>query len=384
MRRQQGRKDRAVNTLVLIPGHKSLRYAGFVAGRETCTGTIRGFRWQGSRAALEEVREIVQAVGLLGDATSVVVHGLFGGEEFPGPAPVDDEAFACLDRIARQSPLHVANLTETAHAVQKVFPGVPARLAFETSFFVDLPARERTYAMSPELAQKLALRRWGYHGLFHEAASLEAGRGWRKRGFDQAARILSICLEAQPEIAGVLGRRPITVTSGATPLEGLPGETNSGEIDPAVALALAGEAGLGPEGANALLVSGSGLSGLVGHRVRLDHVLTSRRSDCVRARDVLLYRMVLASGAAVAALGGVDAVVFSGRYASCSAVVAQHVLPHLDRAGVLGPHAAEWTVFSPPLEAILADTVCSQVEGGRLPAPFGRGQVAGAVPALEA
>jgi acetate kinase len=92
----------------------------------------------------------------------------------------------------------------------------------------------------------LALRRWGYHGLFHEAASMEAGRAWRKRGFDQPARILSICLEAQPEIAAVLGRRPITVTSGATPLEGLPGETNSGEIDPAVALALAGEAGLGP------------------------------------------------------------------------------------------------------------------------------------------
>jgi len=345
-----------VNTLVLIPGRKSLRYAGFIAGRETCTGTIRGFRWQGARAALDEVRTIAQAVGLLDDATSVVVHGLFGGEEFPGPAAVNADAFVRLDRIARQSPLHVAGLTETAHAVQEVFPRAPARLAFETSFFVDLPARERTYAMSPELAQKLALRRWGYHGLFHEAAALEAGRGWRKRGFDQPARILSICLEAQPEIAAVLGRRPITVTSGATPLEGLPGETNSGEIDPAVALALAGEAGLGPEGANALLVGGSGLSGLVGHRVRLDHVLASKRSDCVRARDVLLYRMLLASSTAAAALGGVDAVVFSGRYASCSAVVAQHVLPHLDRAGALGPHAAEWTIFAKPLEAVLADT----------------------------
>jgi hypothetical protein len=93
--------------------------------------------------------------------------------------------------------------------------------------------------------------------------------------------------------------------------------------------------------------------------------------------------MVLASGAAAAALGGVDAVVFSGRYASCSAVVAQHVLPHLDRAGVLGPYAAEWTVFSQPLEAILADTACVQVEARGLPAPLGRGQVAGAVPAPE-
>ena len=345
-----------MNTLVLIPGHKSLRYAGFLAGRETCTGTIRGFRWQGARAALDEVRTIVEAVGLLEDDTSVVVHGLFGGEEFPGPASVNADTFIRLDRIARQSPLHVVGLIETARAVQGVFDGSPARLAFETSFFVDLPLRERTYAVSPDLSNKLALRRWGYHGLFHEAAAMEAGRNWRKRGFEQPARILSICLEAQPEIAAILGRRPITVTSGATPLEGLPGETNSGEIDPAVALALAGEAGLGPEGANALLVSGSGLSALVGHRVRLDHVLASKRNDCVRARDVLLYRMVMASGTAAAALGGVDAVVFSGRYASCAAVVAQHLMPKLDCAGVLGPFAGEWTVFPQPLEAVLAET----------------------------
>jgi acetate kinase len=345
-----------VNTLVLIPGHKSLRYAGFVAGRETCTGTIRGFRWQGPRAALDEVRSIVQAVGLCDDATSVVVHGLFGGEEFPSPATLDHDTFVRLDRIARQSPLHVAGLIDTAHAVQEVFAETPARLAFETSFFVDLPLRERTYAVSPDLSHKLALRRWGYHGLYHEAAALEAGRSLRKRGCEQPPRILSICLDAQPEIAAVLGRRAITVTSGATPLEGLPGETNSGEIDPAVALALAGEAGLGPEGANALLVGASGLSGLVGHRVRLDDVLTSARSECVRAREVLLYRMLLASGTAAAALGGVDAVVFSGRYVSCSAVVAQQVLPQLDRAGAMGAHAAEWTIFAKPLEAILADT----------------------------
>lgn len=95
---------------------------------------------------------------------------------------------------------------------------------------------------------------------------------------------------------------------------------------------------------------------LVGHRARLDHALASKRSDCVRAREVLLYRMRLASGTAAAALGGIDAVVFSGRYASCSAVVPQRVLPHLDRAGALGPHAAEWTIFAKPLEAVLADT----------------------------
>jgi len=344
-----------MNTLVLIPGRKSLRYAGFTAGQETCKGAVHGFHWQGPQVALEEVKAIVAATGLLDDSTRIVVHGLFGGEEFPRPVRLDESSLARLTKVARHSPLPVVRLIELAQALLHVFPRSLAWLAFETSFFVDLPVRECRYALATELSDKLALRRWGYHGLLHEAASRHAGRNRRKQGLTKAPRLLSICLDAQPEIAAVQGMRPITVTSGATPLEGLPGESNCGEIDPTVALALANEVGLGPEGANALLTGESGLSGLVGRRVRLDEVLLGPRREIGHARDVLLYRMLLASGAAVAALGGVDAVIFSGRYASCAPVVADAILPRLEQAGVLPSHPGQWEIFAKPLESVLAE-----------------------------
>jgi acetate kinase len=349
-----------MNTLVLIPGRKSLRYAGFVAGSETCTGTIRGFRWQGPRVALDEVQTIARTTGLLDNATGIIVHSLFGGEEFPNPVRLDEQALARLRQVGRQSPLHVARLLDLAQALPEIFPHTPVSLAFETSFFVDLPVRERLYAVATALSDKLSLRRWGYHGLLHEAACRQASRKLRKRGIAHSARILSVCLDAQPEIAGVVGHRPVTVTSGATPLEGLPGETSCGEIDPAVALALAGEAGLGPEGANALLTGESGLSGLVGRRVRLDEVLTNLRGELLRAREVFLYRVLMAAGAAAAAMGAVDAVVFSGRYVTCAAVVATELLPRLEQAGALQPHAGEWEIFATSLEGVLADIASVQ------------------------
>jgi acetate kinase len=349
-----------MNTLVLIPGKKSLRYAGFVAGNETCTGTIRGFRWQGPKVALNEVRSIAQATGLLDDSTRIMVHSLFGGEEFPQAVRLDDEVLTRLQRIARQSPLHVANLLDLAQTLPESFPGLPVSLAFETSFFVDLPARERLYAVSADLSDKLSLRRWGYHGLLHEPACRQAARKLRKQGLTHAARILSICLDAQPEITAVVGRRPVTVSSGATPLEGLPGETNCGEIDPAVALALAGEAGLGPEGANALLTGESGLSGVVGRRVRLDEVLTNFRTELVRAREVLQYRLLMAAGAAAAAMGGVDALVFSGRYSTCAALVANELVPRLELCGALQANAGQWEIFAKPLEVVLSDLAATQ------------------------
>ncbi len=349
-----------MNTLVLIPGRRSLRYAGFRSCEASCMGSIRGWHWQGPDAALEEVAAIARATGLADDDLRIAIRGVYGGPDFPGPVWLDQENEKRLLELARHSPVHLATLVDVAQAARRVLPRAPVVVAFETSFFVDLPARERTYAVSPELAQRLALRRWGYHGLFHAAAVAEANRAWRRAGRNVPARILSICLDPQPEIVAVLGQRPITVTSGATPLEGLPGETNSGEIDPSLALALAGEAGLGPEGANALLTSESGLTGLAGRRVRLDEVLAAPAGDLERVREFLLYRLLTAAGAGAAALGGVDLLIFSGRYTAVAPVVARELSPRLQACGALLCPATHWEMLTTPLEQILADLAMVQ------------------------
>ena len=349
-----------MNTLVLIPGRRTLRYAGFRSNDASCMGTIRGWHLQGPGAALEEVAAIARATGLADDDLRVAIRGIYGGPEFPAPVWLDENSEKRLQDLSRHSPIHLSTLVDVAQAARRALPRTPVIVVFETSFFVDLPVRERTYAVSPELAQKLELRRWGYHGIFHSAAVTEANRAWRRSGRDTPARILSICLDPQPEMVAALDQRPITVTSGATPLEGLPGETHSGEIDPSLALALAGEAGLGPEGANALLTSESGLSGLAGRRVRLDEVLASTTGDLVRVKEFLLYRILTAAGAAAAALGGVDTLIFSGGYTAVAPVVARELLPRLHACGALLCPPTHWEMLTTPLERLLADIAMVQ------------------------
>jgi acetate kinase len=349
-----------MNTLVLIPGRRGLRYAGFRDHDASCMGTIRGWRWQGTGSALEEVASIARATGLADGDLRIAIRAIYGGPEFPAPVWLDESNERRLLELARHSPVQLSNLVDVAQMARRVLPRSRAIVLFETSFFVDLPTRERTYAVTPQLAEKLALRRWGYHGIFHSAAVTEANRVWRRAGHDTPARILSICLDPQPEVVGVLGQRPITVSSGATPLEGLPGETNSGEIDPSLALALAGEAGLGPEGANALLTGESGLSGLAGRRVRLDEVLAETAGDLVRVKEFLLYRILTAAGAAAAALGGVDLLIFSGRYTAVAPVVARELLPRLQTCGALLCPPTHWEMLTTPLERLMADIAMVQ------------------------
>ena len=92
--------------------------------------------------------------------------------------------------------------------------------------------------------------------------------------------ILSVCLEPRPELAACVGRRPVMVTGGNTPVEGLPGERSCGDLDPSVVLKLAHDTHWGPEEASRILTQESGLRGLAGRVVSLADVLQSRATIC--------------------------------------------------------------------------------------------------------
>ena len=263
-----------------------------------------------------EVENDLEQAGML-PLDAVAIRGLYGGERFAEPVFASDSVLADLAALAPQSPLHVPRLVQLVEAVRRKFPETPVVLAFETAFFVPLPERERHYGLDPELARSHSLRRFGFHGVFHEAACLEAVR---TMGSPQA-RLLSICLEPRPELAACRGRRPVMVTGGSTPIEGLPGETSCGDLDPSVTLKLADADGLGPEGASRLLTGESGFRGLAGRNVTLAEVLESTDDDLQLAREVFLHALLRAAGAGVAALGGLDAVVYSGRYASSASLL---------------------------------------------------------------
>jgi acetate kinase len=339
-----------MNSLVLIPSKDGLRYSRvFLESGEPFASLSGLARLRGTAASLPNLELALdanrdQAIDVL------TIRAVFGGNDFATPVIVDDDHEKKLLHLRSQSPLSVASTTTLIADAQTMFPKVPIAVAFETSFFVDLPARESTYAL-PRAAGN-SVRRWGYHGLFHAAATQELA-GMLKLG-PRPARMLSICLDSRPEMAAVQGRVPLAVTSGSTPMEGLPGEANCGEIDPSIALALAADPEIGPERANLMLTRESGFFGMLGWRATLGEVLTEKRARIVRVREHLLYHMALAAGSSLAALEMLDGVVFSGRYAEQSDVVASYLMPRLERALSLPAGSLPWHTCRTPLDIIVA------------------------------
>jgi len=383
-----------MTTLVLHPGQQSLDYAFVRLGSKS---PIRRFRIRdcrgagstddGVRRSLLRIQRSLQRVSptnrkgpgttLPGQAVpeSIAVHVQFGGDAFDSPAVADAAAVARLESLVPAAPLHLPLVLATVRQCQQVFPAVPIALAFDTAFFVALPDRESHYALDGDAIGQPGLRRFGYHGLFHQAASADAAFRLRdERPLDQAQggppddanarplRILSICLEPRPEIAAVVSGRPIAVSGGVTPLEGLPGETTCGEMDPGIILDLARQKHWGPEQIDHVLTRRSGLFGLTGRRLSLARVLRSTGSQYRLARDVMRYRMMMLAGAALAAMGGLDAIVFSGRYAPLGRAIGPWLCGRLTFAGGLDGRGIQLYCCRESLDRMLADAAAALTE----------------------
>ncbi|MCX7935174.1 MAG: hypothetical protein N3A66_07955 [Planctomycetota bacterium] len=300
-----------MHILVLYPERQRLRYALFrdfeaiprVAG-------YHPFAYS-ETADASSLQALLHSLPAMPDAAGVRV--VYGGEEFSGPAAANAESIAALDRLIPAAPLHLPRVVRLLRALGEAAPDLPTMLAFETSFFVALPERERFYAVDVEAVGWPGLRRYGYHGLLHQNAWRYAQR--KSNSERGATRVLSLCLEKRPELAAIRSGRPIMVSSGATPMEGLPGECSCGEIDPALVLIFHDLFGWGPEEINRVLTRESGLKGLTGADVTFADVFASTAAWARQARAIFRYRLLQAAGAGVAALGGLEAIVLSGCYA---------------------------------------------------------------------
>jgi acetate kinase len=258
---------------------------------------------------LEETRERLVDLDCLG------VRVRYGGDLFKGPVLVDSKVLNTLSTLTPQAPLHLPGTITLIHACQAVFPGIPVYLFFDTALFADMPDRESMYGISSKLAHEMKFRRFGFQGLYHQSAYRYAVRQSRRDQAQPAAKIISICLEPNPEVSALTGGYPVFVTGGITPMEGLPSETGCGDIDPGIILSLSERTGWGPERLNRVLSKESGLLALAGHPVTLEELYADTRPEYELAGQFFKYKLMHACGAATAAMGGVEALVFSGRYA---------------------------------------------------------------------
>lgn len=261
--------------------------------------------------AIERAFAATGAVSQVGPLRAFGHRVVHGGDIFAAPAIIDDEVIAAIEACIPLAPLHnPANLSGIRGAMASQ-PDVANVAVFDTAFHQTMPPAAYTYALNAEIAEKHRIRRYGFHGTSHAYVSRTAAQFL---GLDPAAaRIITLHLGNGASACAVRGGTSIDTSMGMTPLAGLVMGTRSGDIDPAIALHLQEVAGMTAAEADAMLNKDSGLKGMCGDNdLRQVHARAATGdARAALALDVYAYRVRSYLGAYAAALGGVDAVVFT-------------------------------------------------------------------------
>jgi acetate kinase len=290
--------------LVLNVGSSSLKYARFDGEREV------------ARDEVDIAGDYAAAVAhaLDGDAPSAVGHRVVhGGPTLLAPARIDATVISTLELAVPFAPLHLPPAIAAIRAVRAHLPDVPQVAAFDTYFHRDLPEVARRYALPlPD-----GVHRYGFHGLSYEYLATKIS----------VPRAVFAHLGSGASLAAVRDGRPIDTTMGLTPTGGIVMATRPGDLDPGLLVYLL-DHGHDARSLEKLVNHDGGLRALCGD-TDMRKILT-RTDDAARlAVDAFCYSVRKAIGAYAAALGGLDAVVFTGGIGAHSSEIRDRVVQPL-------------------------------------------------------
>jgi acetate kinase len=233
-----------------------------------------------------------------------VVHG---GLEFMAPTLVDTGVLERLKRYEPLAPLHQPHNLAAIRVLLERLPGVPEVACFDTAFHRSVPEVAQLFALPPQFAAA-GIRRYGFHGLSYEYIAT------RLPQIDARAatgRVVVFHLGNGASMCAMHAGRSVATTMGFTAVEGLPMGTRCGSLDPGVVLFMMDELKLGPREIERLIYQESGLLGMSGISNDVRDLLASREPAAALALDVFVYRASRELGSLAAALGGLDAIVFT-------------------------------------------------------------------------
>ncbi|UCH36346.1 MAG: acetate kinase [Armatimonadota bacterium] len=261
-----------------------------------------------------------------------VVHG---GEAFVEPSVIDEDVIRAIHDCIPLAPLHNPANLAGIEAARRHFPDAPHVAVFDTAFHHTMPREAYLYAIPYELYEQHGVRRYGFHGTSHRYA---AGAAAEMLGRDLAElRLITCHLGNGCSLAAVAGGRSIDSSMGMTPLEGIPMGTRSGDLDPGLFLYLHYHLGMSIEEIDHLFNKCSGLLGLSGMSNDLRPIEQAAAAGDERPEvclEVFAYRVKKYIGAYLAALGGADAVVFTGGMGEHSPEIRARICAGLEGLGL--------------------------------------------------
>lgn len=277
---------------------------------------------------LEEINEI----GAVGHR---VVHG---GEKVADPVLVDEALIKVIEDYFTLSPLHNPANLQGIRAAMELLPGVPQSAIFDTAFHARMPERAWRYALPGEYYEKYGIRRYGFHGTSHRYVAMQAMELLEEVGVPaNESKLITVHLGNGGSIAAVKGGVSIDTSMGTTPVEGLIMGTRCGDIDPAIPPFIMQKTGMSPAEFDTVMNKKSGLLALTGGYTDMRDILdlaAEGNERCELAVDMFCYRARKYIGSYVAALGGLDAVVFTGGIGENSGYIRARICEGLEYLGL--------------------------------------------------
>lgn len=385
--------------MVLNCGSSSVKYSLFTMG-DTETALVSGLveriglddprlihKLAGGRKVVQEDvavqnhRQAIQLVletlthpeyGVLASTAEIDAVGhrvVHGGERFACSVRINADVIRALYDHVELAPLHNPPNITGIEAVTAILPDVPQVGVFDTAFHQTMPPQAYVYALPYELYEKYRIRRYGFHGTSHRFVAQEAAR-FLGRPLEKL-RLITCHLGNGASITAVKYGQSVDTSMGFTPLEGLEMGTRCGDLDPAIVFYLMEKEGLDAAGVNELLNKKSGVLGVSGYTSDMREIEAAVYSDIRRrvlntdhphhrraklALDIYNYRVKKYIGAYAAAMGGLDAVVFTGGIGEHSEVTPDEACAGMEFMGIeLGPEIKlgdDWYELSKPTSRV--------------------------------
>ncbi len=260
-----------------------------------------------------------------------VVHG---GEEFQNPTRIDASVIAAIRKLIPLAPLHnPANLLGI-EVTRQLAPDVPQVAVFDTAFHHSIPAHAFRYAIPQDLYEVHHVRRYGFHGTSHLYVARQAGVLLQRPL--ASLNLITLHLGNGASAAAIKSGKSMDTSMGMTPLEGLIMGTRSGDIDAAIVFYLKRNTGLSRDDTESLLNRQSGLKGICGvnDMRKIGKLAEAGDSRARLAIEMYCYRIKKYIGAYYAALGQLDALVFTGGIGENAAFIRSGACQGLSHLGI--------------------------------------------------
>lgn len=321
--------------LVLNAGSSSLRFElfqvkgwkvlfkGHIDGIGTKAIGSKGAKAKNHTEALSLALKTLQSKGALAHPRELLAIGhrvVHGGEKYQKPTLITPKILRDLEKLSALAPLHNPPNLEGIRACQKLLPQIPNVAVFDTAFHATLPEHAYLYGLPYELYKKHGIRKYGFHGTSHAYVS-EQTIVWLKKHNLPWGKIITCHIGNGVSVTAIKNGKSIETSMGFTPLEGAVMGTRAGSFDPAILLHLMRQikkSTISPAALDHLINHESGLLGLSGvsSDVRPLWAIAQNRKHrdhkkVLRAFKIFSYRLAMIIAGYTAALGGLDALVFT-------------------------------------------------------------------------